>query len=61
MAFSLKMAKITKDGINERVNKAAELFDLTEYLHRKPKALSGGQRQRVAMGWAIVRSLQAFS
>jgi multiple sugar transport system ATP-binding protein len=60
MAFSLKMAKIPKDQINERVNKAAEMLDLTEYLHRKPKALSGGQRQRVAMGRAIVRSPQAF-
>jgi multiple sugar transport system ATP-binding protein len=60
MAFSLKMAKIPKDEINERVNKAAEMLDLTEYLHRKPKALSGGQRQRVAMGRAIVRSPQAF-
>jgi multiple sugar transport system ATP-binding protein len=60
MAFSLKMAKIPKDEISERVKKAAELLDLTEYLHRKPKALSGGQRQRVAMGRAIVRSPQAF-
>jgi multiple sugar transport system ATP-binding protein len=60
MAFSLKMAKIPKDEINERVKKAAEMLDLTEYLHRKPKALSGGQRQRVAMGRAIVRSPQAF-
>jgi multiple sugar transport system ATP-binding protein len=60
MAFSLKMAKIPKDEINERVKKAAEMLALTEYLHRKPKALSGGQRQRVAMGRAIVRSPQAF-
>jgi multiple sugar transport system ATP-binding protein len=60
MAFSLKMAKIPKDEINERVKKAAEMLDLTEYLERKPKALSGGQRQRVAMGRAIVRSPQAF-
>jgi multiple sugar transport system ATP-binding protein len=60
MAFSLKMAKIPKAEITERVNKAAEMLDLTEYLDRKPKALSGGQRQRVAMGRAIVRSPQAF-
>ncbi len=60
MAFSLKMAKVSKSEIDERVKKAAEMLGLTEYLHRKPKALSGGQRQRVAMGRAIVRSPQAF-
>jgi multiple sugar transport system ATP-binding protein len=60
MAFSLKMAKIPKPEIEERVKKAADMLGLTEYLHRKPKALSGGQRQRVAMGRAIVRSPQAF-
>jgi multiple sugar transport system ATP-binding protein len=60
MAFSLKMAKLPKHEIKERVEKAADLLGLTEYLHRKPKALSGGQRQRVAMGRAIVRSPQAF-
>ncbi len=60
MAFSLKMAKISKSEIEERVKNAAEMLGLTEYLHRKPKALSGGQRQRVAMGRAIVRSPQAF-
>jgi len=60
MAFSLKMAKVSKSEIDERVTKAAEMLGLTEYLHRKPKALSGGQRQRVAMGRAIVRSPQAF-
>ena len=60
MAFSLKMAKVPKDEISERVKKAAAMLGLTEYLHRKPKALSGGQRQRVAMGRAIVRSPQAY-
>jgi multiple sugar transport system ATP-binding protein len=60
MAFSLKMAKVPKDQIAERVKKAGEMLGLTEYLQRKPKALSGGQRQRVAMGRAIVRSPQAF-
>ncbi|CAN5251464.1 sn-glycerol-3-phosphate ABC transporter ATP-binding protein UgpC [soil metagenome] len=60
MAFSLKMAKVSKSEIEERVKNAAEMLGLTEYLHRKPKALSGGQRQRVAMGRSIVRSPQAF-
>ncbi|MGH3364610.1 MAG: ABC transporter ATP-binding protein [Nocardioidaceae bacterium] len=60
MAFSLKMAKVPKGDIEERVKKAADMLGLTEYLHRKPKALSGGQRQRVAMGRAIVRSPQAY-
>jgi multiple sugar transport system ATP-binding protein len=60
MGFALKLAKVPKAEIDERVNDAAEILGLTEYLHRKPKALSGGQRQRVAMGRAIVRSPQAF-
>ena len=60
MGFALKLAKVDKDEIDKRVKEAADILDLTEYLHRKPKALSGGQRQRVAMGRAIVRSPQAF-
>jgi multiple sugar transport system ATP-binding protein len=60
MGFALKLAKVSKKEIEKRVNEAAEVLGLTEYLHRKPKALSGGQRQRVAMGRAIVRSPQAF-
>ena len=60
MGFALKLAKVDKSEIDRRVKDAAEILDLTEYLHRKPKALSGGQRQRVAMGRAIVRSPQAF-
>jgi multiple sugar transport system ATP-binding protein len=60
MGFALKLAKVPKEEIRKRVEDAAEILDLTEYLDRKPKALSGGQRQRVAMGRAIVRSPQAF-
>ncbi|HEX6246981.1 MAG TPA: sn-glycerol-3-phosphate ABC transporter ATP-binding protein UgpC, partial [Nocardioidaceae bacterium] len=60
MAFSLKMAKVGKEERMERVQEAAKLLDLEQYLDRKPKALSGGQRQRVAMGRAIVRQPQVF-
>jgi len=60
MGFALKLAKVPKDEIRKRVEEAAEILDLTEYLDRKPRALSGGQRQRVAMGRAIVRSPSAF-
>jgi multiple sugar transport system ATP-binding protein len=60
MAFSLKMAKVGKEERAERVQEAAKLLDLEDYLERKPKALSGGQRQRVAMGRAIVRQPQVF-
>ena len=56
MAFSLKLKKLPKDEINEKVNQAAEILGITEFLDRKPKALSGGQRQRVAIGRAIVRN-----
>ena len=56
MAFSLKLKKLPKAEINEKVNEAAEILGITEYLDRKPKALSGGQRQRVAIGRAIVRN-----
>ena len=55
MAFSLKLKKLPKDEIDQRVRQAAEILDITQYLDRKPKALSGGQRQRVAIGRAIVR------
>ena len=60
MGFALKIAGTPKAEIRKRVEDAAEILDLTEYLDRKPKALSGGQRQRVAMGRAIVRSPQVF-
>ena len=55
MAFPLKLRKVPKDQINQRVEQAAQILDITQYLDRKPKALSGGQRQRVAIGRAIVR------
>ena len=60
MAFALKMAKVPADERQRRVEDAAKILGLTEYLERKPKALSGGQRQRVAMGRAIVRNPQVF-
>jgi multiple sugar transport system ATP-binding protein len=60
MGFALKIAGTDKAEIRRRVEEAAKILDLSEYLDRKPKALSGGQRQRVAMGRAIVRSPQVF-
>src|SRR5919107_5456191 len=60
MGFALKIAGTPKDEIRKRVEEAAKILDLEQYLDRKPKALSGGQRQRVAMGRAIVRQPQAF-
>lgn len=60
MAFSLQMRKVPKTEIKERVNSAAKILGLEEYLKRKPKALSGGQRQRVALGRAIVRDAKVF-
>ena len=60
MAFSLRMRRMNKAEIKERVDRAAEILGLTPYLGRYPRALSGGQRQRVAMGRAIVRDPQVF-
>jgi multiple sugar transport system ATP-binding protein len=60
MGFALKVARIPKSEIRERVSAAAQMLDLQQYLERKPKDLSGGQRQRVAMGRAIVRRPQVF-
>jgi multiple sugar transport system ATP-binding protein len=60
MGFALKIAGVNKSEIRKKVEDAAKILDLTDYLARKPKALSGGQRQRVAMGRAIVREPQVF-
>ena len=60
MAFGLKLRKVPKDEISQKVHEAAKILDLEKLLDRKPKALSGGQRQRVAMGRAIVRSPKVF-
>src|SRR5690625_2390613 len=60
MAFGLKLRKFKKDEIERRVNNAAEILGLEDYLDRKPAALSGGQRQRVALGRAIVRDAKVF-
>jgi multiple sugar transport system ATP-binding protein len=60
IAFGLRVKGVGKSEIEERVQRAAKILDLTPYLKRKPKALSGGQRQRVAMGRAIVRQPAAF-
>ena len=60
IAFPLTLAKLPKDEVNKKVDEAAKILDLTQYLDRKPSNLSGGQRQRVAMGRAIVRSPKAF-
>ena len=60
IAFGLKLRKLPKADVKDRVERAAATLDLTEYLDRRPKALSGGQRQRVAMGRAIVREPRAF-
>ena len=60
MGFALKIAGVDKAEIRKRVEEAAKILDLEQYLERKPKALSGGQRQRVAMGRAIVREPKVF-
>ncbi len=60
MGFALKVSRVNKSEIAERVREAAEILSLTEYLDRKPRHLSGGQRQRVAMGRAIVRDPEVF-
>jgi len=60
MAFGLKLEKRSKDEINDRVQEAARILQIEDYLHRKPKQLSGGQRQRVAIGRAITRKPKVF-
>ena len=60
MAFPLKMKKMKKDEIEEKVDQAAKVLNMGKLLDRKPKELSGGQRQRVALGRAIVRNPKAF-
>ena len=60
IAFPLRMAKMAQSDIDARVNQAASVLNLNDYLERKPGQLSGGQRQRVAIGRAIVREPSAF-
>jgi multiple sugar transport system ATP-binding protein len=60
IAFGLRVQKVPKDEIDKRVQEAAHILGLQDFLKRKPRALSGGQRQRVAMGRAIVRQPAAF-
>ncbi len=60
MAYGLKIRKLSKAEIKRRVEEAADILEIRDYLKRKPRQLSGGQRQRVAMGRAIVRDPQVF-
>jgi sn-glycerol 3-phosphate transport system ATP-binding protein len=60
MAYGLKIRRMPKAEIEERVQRAAEILELSEFLDRKPRQLSGGQRQRVAMGRCIVREPKVF-
>ena len=60
MSFALRLSRTPKAEIRDRVQRAAEMLELTPYLDRRPKDLSGGQRQRVAMGRSIVRDAYCF-
>ena len=60
MSFGLKMEKLSKNEIDQKVNEAANTLQIKDLLERKPKELSGGQRQRVAIGRAITRNPKLF-
>ena len=60
IAFGLKLRKVPKDVIKEKILEVSKMLGLDQYLYRKPKALSGGQRQRVALGRAIVRDAKVY-
>jgi multiple sugar transport system ATP-binding protein len=60
MAYGLRIRKLSKDAIHQKVTNAAQVLGLAEHLAQKPKALSGGQRQRVAVGRALVREPEVF-
>lgn len=60
LKFGLKIKKLNKQEIDNRIQKAAEILGLQDYLHKKPKSLSGGQRQRVALGRAMVKETDLF-
>jgi len=60
IALPLKTQKVPKNSIQQQVEKAAEMFDITRFLDRKPRQLSGGERQRVALARAIVRDPVVF-
>jgi multiple sugar transport system ATP-binding protein len=60
LAFPLRLRRLSKSAIDERVKRIARVLELEEQLPRRPRQLSGGQRQRVAMGRALIREPQAF-
>jgi multiple sugar transport system ATP-binding protein len=60
LSFALRVAGVSRDEVDKRVRRAAEMLQITQYLDRRPHALSGGQRQRVAIGRALVRNVDVF-